>query len=41
MREFQPGARKEMAVRARRYAEAFWDRERILRQWEELLRGLV
>jgi len=36
-----PGARKEMAVRARRYAEAFWDRERILRQWEELLRGLV
>ena len=35
-----PGARKEMAVRARRYAEAFWDRERILRQWEELLRGL-
>jgi len=36
-----PGARKEMAVRARRYAEAFWDRERILRQWEELLSGLV
>jgi colanic acid biosynthesis glycosyl transferase WcaI len=35
-----PGARKEMGVRARRYAEAFWDRERILRQWEELLRGL-
>jgi len=35
-----PGARKEMAVRARRYAEAFWDRERILRQWEDLLRGL-
>jgi len=34
-----PGARKEMGVRARRYAEAFWDRERILRQWEELLRG--
>ncbi|MGO9175952.1 MAG: WcaI family glycosyltransferase, partial [Desulfobaccales bacterium] len=32
-----PGARKEMGVRARRYAEAFWDRERILRQWEELL----
>ena len=36
-----PGARKEMGVRARRYAEAFWDRERILRQWEELLRGLA
>jgi colanic acid biosynthesis glycosyl transferase WcaI len=35
-----PGARKEMGIRARRYAEAFWDRERILRQWEELLRGL-
>jgi colanic acid biosynthesis glycosyl transferase WcaI len=35
-----PGARKEMGVRARRYAEAFWSRERILRQWEELLRGL-
>ena len=35
-----PGARKEMGVRARRYAEAFWDRERILRQWEEVLRGL-
>ncbi|MFZ0050344.1 MAG: WcaI family glycosyltransferase [Desulfobaccales bacterium] len=35
-----PGAMKEMGVRARRYAEAFWDRERILRQWEELLRGL-
>ncbi|MGO9620554.1 MAG: WcaI family glycosyltransferase [Desulfobaccales bacterium] len=35
-----PGARKEMGVRARRYAEAFWDRERILRQWEELLSGL-
>jgi len=34
-----PGARKEMGARARRYAEAFWDRERILRQWEELLRG--
>jgi colanic acid biosynthesis glycosyl transferase WcaI len=34
------GARKEMAVRARRYAETFWDRERILRQWEELLGGL-
>jgi putative colanic acid biosynthesis glycosyltransferase WcaI len=36
-----PGARKEMGVRARRYAEASWDRERILRQWEELLRGLA
>ena len=35
-----PGARKKMGVLARRYAEAFWDRERILRQWEELLRGL-
>ncbi len=35
-----PGAREEMGVQARRYAEAFWDRERILRQWEELLRGL-
>jgi colanic acid biosynthesis glycosyl transferase WcaI len=35
-----PGARKEMGIRARRYAEAFWDRERILGQWEELLKGL-
>ncbi|MGA7562103.1 MAG: WcaI family glycosyltransferase [Desulfobaccales bacterium] len=35
-----PGVRKEMGIRARRYAEAFWDRERILGQWEELLKGL-
>ncbi|MGA7576857.1 MAG: WcaI family glycosyltransferase [Desulfobaccales bacterium] len=35
-----PGARKEMGVRARRYAEAFWDRERILGEWEEVLEGL-
>ena len=35
-----PGARKEMGIRARRYAEAFWDRERILGQWEEVLEGL-
>ena len=34
------GARKEMGIRARRYAEAFWDRERILRQWEGVLEGL-
>lgn len=32
--------RREMAARSRRYAKTFWDRERILRQWEELLTGL-
>lgn len=37
----EPGLRKKMAAQARQYAEAFWDREQILRQWEELLLGLV
>jgi colanic acid biosynthesis glycosyl transferase WcaI len=36
-----PGLRKRMAARARRHAAAFWDRKRILRQWEELLLGLA
>ena len=35
------GLRKRMSARARQYAEAFWDREQILRLWEELLLGLV
>ncbi len=35
------GLRGRMAARARKYAEASWDRDRILRQWEDLLQGLV
>ena len=37
----EAGLRKKMAAQARQYAEAFWDREQILRQWEELVLGLV
>ncbi len=36
-----PTLRKQMAGRGREYAEAFWNRERILRQWEDLLQGLA
>jgi colanic acid biosynthesis glycosyl transferase WcaI len=36
-----PGLRQQMSVRARKYAEAFWGREHILRQWEDLLLGLT
>jgi len=36
-----PTLRKQMSGRGRKYAEAFWNRERISRQWESLLQGLV
>jgi colanic acid biosynthesis glycosyl transferase WcaI len=36
-----PGLREQMSARARQYAEASWDRETILKQWEEMLQGLV
>jgi colanic acid biosynthesis glycosyl transferase WcaI len=36
-----PTLRKQMSSRGRKYAEAFWDREQISRQWEDLLQGLV
>lgn len=32
-----PGLREQMSARARQYAEAHWDRGRLLRQWEDLL----
>ncbi|MCL4503186.1 MAG: glycosyltransferase, partial [Deltaproteobacteria bacterium] len=32
-----PGLREQMSRRARQYAEAHWDRGRLLRQWEDLL----
>jgi colanic acid biosynthesis glycosyl transferase WcaI len=35
------GLTQKMAAQARQYAEACWDRERILQQWEELLLSLV
>jgi colanic acid biosynthesis glycosyl transferase WcaI len=36
-----PSLRKQMSSRGREYAETFWNRERILRQWEDLLQGLA
>lgn len=36
-----PSLRKQMSGRGREYAETFWDRERISRQWEDLLQGLA
>jgi colanic acid biosynthesis glycosyl transferase WcaI len=36
-----PTLRKQMSGRGRKYAEASWNRERISRQWEDLLQGLV
>jgi len=36
-----PILRKQMSARGRKYAETFWNRERISRQWEDLFRGLA
>lgn len=36
-----PTLREQMSGRGRKYAETFWNRERISGQWEDLLQGLA